>query len=65
MVAHILIEFYHINSFQQQVTFLIGNPMDFAPDVELLKSLKKSPVSLISMVHKHSAELQRTSPGTN
>ena len=29
----------------QNVTLLIGNPMDFAKDIELLKSLKKSPVS--------------------
>lgn len=28
----------------QNVTMLIGNPMDFARDIELLKTLKKSPV---------------------
>ncbi|KAK7101823.1 hypothetical protein V1264_020148 [Littorina saxatilis] len=33
----------YIPQIRKNVTLLVGNPMDFAKDIELLKSLKKSP----------------------
>ena len=33
----------YIPQIRQNVTLLVGNPMDFAKDIEVLKSLKKSP----------------------
>lgn len=46
----------YIPQIRKQVTFLIGNPMDFAPDVELLRSLKKSPRE----IRKHITEKIQT-----